>query len=222
MFDDMTTCGHSPAETSNSGGLTSLPGETPAKKTAQHECISERHRRASAMSSSALLTHFARALFSEKTRRESVGTLPGLGFDSEPPWSDLATWFCPSDSEPVALGLSIDGIGCSCSPSVPTPTASQIGCRDVPRLLDRRQRLKEQKANGNGFGLTLGQWIAVACWTPTASNHKESTGKGSRRNTLAEQLAEACGPNDGTTVYPHPEFVEELMGFPIGHSEPPP
>jgi hypothetical protein len=31
----------------------------------------------------------------------------------------------------------------------------------VEKLLARRQRCKEKHGNGNGFGLTLGQWCAV-------------------------------------------------------------
>lgn len=81
-------------------------------------------------------------------------------------------------------------------------------------MLARRERLKAQHGNGNGFGLTFSQWVAVKLWTPTASDYKGSTGKGCRRNTLAEQLAVEDGPNDGTTVYPHPEYVEAVMGFP--------
>jgi hypothetical protein len=60
----------------------------------------------------------------------------------------------------------MNGSGCSCSPSVPTPTASQFGCKDVPRMLARRRRCKERTGNGNGFGLTLGQWAAVNLGTP--------------------------------------------------------
>lgn len=49
--------------------------------------------------------------------------------------------------------------------------------------------------------------------TPTASDWKGSTGKGSRRGTLAERVAiEASG--NGETYLPQPDFVEALMGFP--------
>jgi hypothetical protein len=54
--------------------------------------------------------------------------------------------------------------------------------------------------------------------TPIASDHKGSTGKGCRRNSLAERLAMTYG-TPGRTVYPHPEFVEHAMGFPVGWSE---
>lgn len=192
----------------------------PAKRTAAPGSRNQREHRLLALSSSALLSNFARGLFSEKIRRESAGMLPGLGGDSAMNLKLLATLFCPSDSEPVALGLTTSGTGCSCLPRIPTPTASQFGCKDVPRMLARR--VKQQHKNGNGFGLTLRQWVAIRCYTPAASDWKGSTGKGSRRQTLAEQVAMNEGPNDGTTVYPHPEFVEAVMKFPITWSELPP
>jgi hypothetical protein len=47
-----------------------------------------------------------------------------LGGESDLPLSRLVTLCCPSDSEPVALGLSTSATDCSCSPSFPTPTAT--------------------------------------------------------------------------------------------------
>ncbi len=76
--------------------------------------------RASAQHSSPLLTRFARALFSERIRTRAERMLPGLGGTFDPDWRLLATLFCPSDSERVALGLTIDGIGCGCSASYGT------------------------------------------------------------------------------------------------------
>jgi hypothetical protein len=204
---------------STSGESMLSAAATPVRRTAELASQEERERRLLALSSSALLTFFARELWSVKIRREYAPTLPGLGIAFDPNWSALATLCCPSDLEPVALGLSTNWIGCSCLPSVPTPTASQFACKDVPRMLARRERCKEKHNNGNGFGLTFGQWFAMKCFTPVASDYKGSTGKGSRRNTLSEQLAMNCGPNDGTTVYPHPEFVEAVMKFPITWSE---
>jgi hypothetical protein len=87
--------------------------------------------------------------------------LPGLGGASETSLSSVATRSCPSDSAPVALALTTSGTGCSCSLVHPTPSASLFGCRDLAKLLARRERCKAQHANGNGFGLTLGQWAAL-------------------------------------------------------------
>jgi hypothetical protein len=59
------------------------------------------------------------------------------------------------------LAHSTSATGCSCSATIPTPSASLFGCRDVPAMLERRQRCKDRTGNGNGFGLTLGQWAAL-------------------------------------------------------------
>lgn len=57
----------------------------------------------------------------------------------------------------------------------PTPEAGVYGTADVPRLLARRERVKAEKKNGNGFGLTLGQKIAVMNWpTPRAYSFQDS------------------------------------------------
>lgn len=143
------------------GTVTSSSAATRARRTVAPASTTERERRHSALSSSALLRCFARALFSERIRPTAEPTLPGLGNDSETSSRLLATLSCPSASVPVALGRSIGATGCSCSPSRPTPTASLFGCRDVAKLLARRERCKREHGNGNGFGLTLGQWCAV-------------------------------------------------------------
>jgi hypothetical protein len=74
----------------------------------------------------------------------------------------------------------------------PTPEAGVFGTADVPRLLERRKRYQEKYGN-NGFGLTLGQVIAV------------------------EAHGGALGPSSATTEKPgalNPAFVCWLMGFP--------
>lgn len=202
----------------NLSGLSSSVVEIPVRRTAELAYMKEHARRLSALSSSALFRSFARALFSEKIQHESERTLPGLGGDFEPVSKVLATLCCPSDSEPVALGHTTSGTGCSCLVNVPTPTASRFGCRDTERMLARREECRIKHRNGNGFGLTFAQWFALKLWTPTASDWHGSTGKGSRRNTLAEQVAIAES-RDGETVYPHPEFVEAVMMFPITWTE---
>lgn len=219
--DDTMTCGPSRLLTGN-GSVISSAEATHARKTVELESMTERHHLLLDLSSSALLESFARHLFSEKIHQLHEGTLPGLGIASEMPLADLTTVCCPSGSVPVALVLTMSGTACSCSVSVPTPTASGFGCKDVERMLDRRKRCKEQTGNGNGFGLTLAQHLALECHrrrpTPVASDYKGSTGKGSRRGTLAESVALEAGVS-GETVYPHPAFVEDLMGFPIGWTD---
>jgi hypothetical protein len=43
----------------------------------------------------------------------------------------------------------------------PTPDASGFWAKDVPKMLARRERVKATSKNGNGFGLTIGQAIAI-------------------------------------------------------------
>lgn len=43
----------------------------------------------------------------------------------------------------------------------PTPNAQEFGCKDVQRLLERKRECKERTGNGNGFGMTLGQFLQV-------------------------------------------------------------
>lgn len=194
-FHDSMTSETSPQKSDDLGSTTALTSSaeaTPARKTAVPELQRERERRLWVMSSSASLASFARALFSERTRREQEGMLPGLGGDSETPLRALAIWCCPSDSAPVALGRTISGTGCSCSPKRPTPSASLFGCKDVEKVIARRKRCKQKHGNGNGFGLTLGQWCAMnemelapemveemmgfpAGWTACASSETPST-----------------------------------------------
>lgn len=213
------TSEHSHPTTPTTGGLIASSAATHAKETATPGASGKLNTRISGVNSSALLQHFVRALWSEKTRTPAAPTLFGLGGVCGLSWSDSATLCCPSDCDPAALGLTIDGTACGCSLKLPTPTASMFGCKDVGRMLQRRQECKERTGNGNGFGLTLMQWVAVQTLlpTPTASDWKGSTGKGSRRGTLAE--AAVASQANGATVYPHPEFVEAVMRFPISWTE---
>ena len=93
----------------------------PARPTAQP---ASRQQLALELNSSVWLQQFALELFSEKIQATSAKTLHGLGGDSETVCDLLATWCCPSDSERVALGLTIGETDCSCSPRLPTPTAT--------------------------------------------------------------------------------------------------
>lgn len=106
------------------GKSTASSAGTRARKTAAPEGTARFLRRASAVSSSGLLMRFARALWSERIRPTSEKMLPGLGGSSELAWNRLVTLCSPSDCGPVALGLAINANDCSCSPSMPTPTAS--------------------------------------------------------------------------------------------------
>lgn len=119
-------------------------GETHAKKTATPEREVHARNRASAVSSSVLLMHFAHALWSEKIHPPSDVMLLGPGDDFDPSLSRLVTLACPSDCEPVALGLSTSVTGCSCSVRYPTPTRS-----DRKGMSSKKWRL--QRPGKTGF-----------------------------------------------------------------------
>lgn len=168
LCGDGTTYEHFHHPLRSPGKSMSSAAETHARETAEPEQSGMLHKRIRALNSSALLTHFARELWSEKIRIQAVPTLFGLGGACGMSLSESATLCCPSDCDPVALGHPTGETACSCSGSYPTPTASD--------------------------------------W-------RGSTGKGSRRGTFAETVAVACEAN-GQTVYPHPESVEAVMRFP--------
>lgn len=146
-------------------------GAIHASKTATPDETEKRYRRHLAVNSSVLLMSFALALCCEKIH-PSLDAMPlGHGGDSAMNLSALIMRCCPSDSERVVLALTIDGKGCSCSPSYRTPTA-----RDWK-------------------GMSAKKW-------------RERT-DGDKTPTLPDQLGGV----------PHPDFVEELMGFPIGWTD---
>jgi len=75
----------------------------------------------------------------------------------------------------------------------PTPSASGFEAKDPERLLQRRAECKERTGNGNGFGLTLGQFACLEA-------HGVDTAGSSATTEKPGALA--------------PEFVAWLMGFP--------
>ena len=110
-------------------------------------------------------------------------------------------------SERVTWVPRTDAGGASSSRGWPTPTSADSGASgsaDYPSTATRNA------------GTTLTD--AVRRWpTPITSDANGSTGLGSQRG----QLSEAVHPmtpqgRTGPTLYPHPAFVEWLMGFPAG------
>lgn len=118
---------------------------------------------------------------------------------------------------------------------------------DAQKLLDRRERCKATAKNGNGFGLTLGNAITLAeagMWpTPTASLADKggliTPSKGREGGTLIEAVSARTWPTplardwkSGSKATKqnsrplseevggalNPEWVEWLMGWPIGHT----
>jgi hypothetical protein len=99
----------------------------------------------------------------------------------------------------------------------PTPSANNYEQTDVEAMLARRARLKAEKKNGNGFGLTLGN--AVKMWpTPNASDaDKRSHQSAAERIEKGQQvrLNTAVAPNGGQGGSLNPTWVEWLMAWPL-------
>jgi hypothetical protein len=95
---------------------------------------------------------------------------------------------------------------------LPTPTAGNFDAQDVPRLLARREAQKLKHGNGNGFGLTLNQWVKVQQFpTPRSSGSTMGGGANGRK------AAEARG--DLVLGSLNPPWVEWLMGWPSGWTD---
>lgn len=166
---DSETSGN--AERTISSRWTSSAEATPASKTATRVAPPVPLRHLLAMSLSALLMNFARRLWYGRIPASSAQMPLGLGRDFDPILNTLAILSSPSDSGRVALGLTFNGIVCSCSPQFRSPNA-----RD---------------------------WKGMS-----AKSWRERT-KGDPTPTLPDQIGGV----------PHPEFVEQLMGFPAGWTD---
>jgi hypothetical protein len=100
-------------------------------------------------------------------------------------------------------------------PADQTLFGTGLECEDLFGILDTLSCPSDY--DRVALGATIGG-IVCSCSatypTPTASDWKGSTGRGSRKGTLAERLS-VLTKSEGETTYPHPEFVEALIGFPI-------
>jgi len=115
----------------------------------------------------------------------------------------------------------------------PTPTASLTNDGETPESFERRRRrrLQETGINGNGAGTPL--TIASQMWaTPTARDWKDGGAPSMKvpTNSLLGRQAprsmssgDASSPSDQTSrprLRLNPEFVEWLMGLPVGWTIP--
>ena len=140
-------------------------------------------------------------------------------------------WDMPGREPICALRASArttSGSGCS---GWPTADAHGFECKDVFRMMERRQECRDRTGNGNGFGLTLGQLVQLAGWpTPNTMDTIERNGlRPSRLATnrtggyMSEILAGYCTPQAGPPqssaetekrAVLHPELPRWLMGYP--------
>ena len=98
----------------------------------------------------------------------------------------------------------------------PTPNAGAHNISDT-NWEERRERIKAEKKNGNGFGLTLGMAATLTGWgTPKPSDAKE--GRNLSENVpvdaiLGRQALLSTAPTEKRGAL-NPAFTRWLMGFP--------
>ena len=114
----------------------------------------------------------------------------------------------------------------SCRAIWPTPSANNYEQTDVDKLLERRERIKSQGINGNGFGLTLANAVLIEerkTWaTPRKSDFKSCGPVGSKSHhhmTEKQYLCAQVKEEDQPTGHLNPTWVEWLMGWPIGWTD---
>lgn len=96
----------------------------------------------------------------------------------------------PGRSQPANLRDQVSN-----SQNWPTPTANNYEQADVDALLDRRERVKISTGNGNGFGLTLGNAVAIQAKYPTPmSRDHHPGGKGQFSESLPQVIAKYPTP----------------------------
>lgn len=111
----------------------------------------------------------------------------------------------------------------------PTPSASGFEAKDAQTLLDRLDRCKESTGNGNGFGLTLGQFACLesAMWL-TATAVDGARGLTTRPQDTGIPLPQRVGQvlgipptglsdTTGKRGVLNPAFPCWLMGYPLAH-----
>jgi hypothetical protein len=108
----------------------------------------------------------------------------------------------------------------------PTPSANNYEQTDVEKLLERRERIKSQGINGNGFGLTLANAVLIEerkTWaTPRTSDFKSCGPVGSKSHhhmTEKQYLCAQVKEEDQPTGHLNPDWTEWLMGWPIGWTD---
>lgn len=120
----------------------------------------------------------------------------------------------------------------------PTPSASGFEAKDPQRLKERRQECKLSTGNGNGFGLTLGQFVCLEAAmfpTPCVPNGGRSPKGGMSITGMTPDgikrqvdLQEACrqvtglepsgsSATTGKRGVLNPAFPCWLMGYPLAH-----
>jgi hypothetical protein len=108
----------------------------------------------------------------------------------------------------------------------PTPSANNYEQTDLDKLLERRERIKSQGINGNGFGLTLANAVLIEerkTWaTPRKSDFKSCGPVGSKSHhhmTEKQYLCAQVKEENQPTGHLNPDWTEWLLGWPIGWTD---
>lgn len=164
-------------------------------------------RRRWARISSVSLDSFALLLFCERIRVRYAKMRRGLGGECDWSLRKLVMASCPSDYDPVALAVGIDGIGCTCSDAgkglMPSPSKRDYKGSNLTRQADR---LKDTM---NDFLIYLFATPTKLCQNGYSEKNKQRKLEAGFGLKLTDQLA----------GQPHPEFLEALMGFETGWTE---
>lgn len=147
------------------GQLTLFAGETPARRTLT-PVETESEVRRSVVNSSALLMNCARVLFSGRIHQSSKRMPRGRGGDSDLNWSEWDTLCCPSDSEPVALGLISEGTACSCSVNYRAPNARDWKGMSAKSWREREKGDKTPTLHDQIGGVPLPEFVEEVCGFP--------------------------------------------------------
>ena len=109
------------------------------------------------------------------------------------------------------------------APSMPRTDATGFGLWPTPTGQDNIQVRGESKTVGTKRGTTLGG--AVRMW-PTPAAHEarlgyqdRTSGKKGTQKSLTTEVIDDMGGRQATTGQLNPQWVEWLMGFPIGHTD---
>jgi hypothetical protein len=96
-----------------------------------------------------------------------------------------------------------------------------IGKKDTYKR-NKSGTLRKINRNGKNGSLGLARTLALLP-TQTASDEKggrakDTPRKGAKKSNVRDVLNEVYGQT-GITTYPNPSYVEEMMGFPKGHTD---
>lgn len=132
-----------------------------------------------------------------------TGYMSGSKRDVWRPTLEKAVQMCPEGDPPLIRRAEM----------FPTPSASGFGVKDTERLMERREECKAKHKNGNGFGLTLEQYVSLFP-TPSASPWRSGRASSATHARNSRPLNEFMVALEGSGEL-NPTWEEWLLGFPL-------